>query len=152
MQLALLPFTFIVPVIAGRMSSQRSLVFITSILLLIGTLGLLYGNSNLIVLWIIILGIGGGFAFGLSMMFFSLRTENAHQAAELSGMAQSVGYLLAAIGPTLFGYLHDITNSWTIPLLILVAASVLLFIFGLGAAKDQYVGSVNRSNTSFNDK
>ncbi|VTR62506.1 Inner membrane transport protein YeaN [Actinobacillus pleuropneumoniae] len=70
MQLAMLPFTFIVPVIAGRMSSQRLLVVITTILLLTGTLGLLYGNSNIILLWIILLGIGGGFAFSLSMMFF----------------------------------------------------------------------------------
>lgn len=141
MQLALLPFTFIVPIIAGRMSSQRSLVTIMAILLLTGTLGLLYGSPNLIVLWIIILGIGGGFAFGLAMMFFGLRTENARQAAELSGMAQSVGYLLAAIGPTLFGYLHDATNSWTIPLLLLVGASVLLFLFGLGAGRNRYIGS-----------
>lgn len=141
MQLSLLPFTFIVPVIAGRMSSQRSLVTIMAILLLTGTLGLLYGSANLIILWIILLGIGGGFAFGLSMMFFGLRTENAHQAADLSGMAQSVGYLLAAIGPTLFGYLHDVTDSWTTPLLILVGASVLLFIVGLGAARDRYVGN-----------
>jgi len=140
MQLALLPFTFIVPVIAGRMSSQRSLVIIASILYLIGTLGLLYGSSDLIVLWIIILGIAGGFDFSLALMFFGLRTKNAHQAAELSGMAQSVGYLLAAIGPTLFGYLHDVTHSWTIPLLILVSISVFLLIFGLGAARDQYVG------------
>lgn len=45
MQLAMLPFTFIVPVIAGRMSSQRLLVVITTVLLLTGTLGLLYGSS-----------------------------------------------------------------------------------------------------------
>ncbi|MFK9090778.1 CynX/NimT family MFS transporter [Bacillus salipaludis] len=141
MLLAMLPFTFIVPVIAGRMSGQRSLVAITSILLLIGTLGLLYGSSNLIIIWIIALGIGGAFAFSLSMMFFGLRTRNAGQAADLSGMAQSIGYLLAAIGPTLFGFIHDATNSWTIPLLILVGASGLLFIFGLGAAGDRYVGS-----------
>ncbi|WP_102275326.1 CynX/NimT family MFS transporter [Cytobacillus massiliigabonensis] len=141
MQLALLPFTFIVPVIAGRMSSQRSLVTITSGLFLAGTLGLLYGSSNLIVLWVILLGIGGGFAFSLAMMFFSLRTKNSHQAAELSGMAQSVGYLLAAIGPTLFGYIHDATNSWTIPLTILVGASFLLFLFGLGAARNCFIGS-----------
>jgi len=141
MQLALLPFTFIVPIIAGRMKSQRFLVTITTILLLSGTLGLIYGNLRLIVCWIVMLGIGGGFAFSLAMMFFGLRTENARQAAELSGMAQSVGYLLAAIGPTLFGYLHDVTNSWTIPLFILVGASILLLIFGLGAARDRYIGS-----------
>ncbi|MBU5673142.1 CynX/NimT family MFS transporter [Paenibacillus brevis] len=141
MQLALLPFTFIVPVIAGRMSSQRSLVVIATILLLIGTLGLIYGSPSIILLWIIILGIGGGFAFGLSMMFFGLRTEDAHQAAELSGMAQSIGYLLAAVGPALIGFLHDATNSWTLPLFILVGASVLLFIFGIGAARSRFVGS-----------
>ncbi|WP_144509777.1 MFS transporter [Bacillus sp. FJAT-22090] len=139
MQLSLLPFTFIVPIIAGRMQSQRTLVCVMSTLLLSGTLGLLYGNPNLLVLWIIIIGVGGGFAFGLSMMFFGLRTKTPQQAAELSGMAQSFGYLLAAIGPTLFGYLHDVTSSWTIPFLLLVGASVMLFIFGLGAAKNRFI-------------
>ncbi|GIP20992.1 hypothetical protein J22TS3_12670 [Paenibacillus sp. J22TS3] len=143
MQLALLPFTFIVPVIAGRMSNQRLLVVITTILLVTGTLGLLYGSSDLILLWIIILGIGGGFAFSLSMMFFGLRTENAHQAAELSGMAQSIGYLLAAVGPALIGYLHDVTNSWNLPLFILLGASVLLLVVGKGAARNRFVGSRN---------
>lgn len=141
MQLSMLPFTFIVPIIAGRMSNQRPLVYITTLLLLTGTLGLLCGSMKLIILWTIMLGIGGGFTFSLAMMFFSLRTRTAHQAAELSGMAQSVGYLLAAIGPTLFGYLHDVTNSWTVPLLILVSASLLIFLFGLGAASDRYVDS-----------
>lgn len=144
MQLALLPFTFIVPIVAGRMSSQRPLVIVTAALLLTGTLGLLYGNTNVILLWIIVLGIGGGFAFSLSMMFFGLRTANARQAADLSGMAQSIGYLLAASGPTLFGYLHDVTNSWTIPLWILVVASVLILVFGLGAGRERTVCSANQ--------
>lgn len=144
MQLALLPFTFIVPIVAGRMSSQRPLVIVTAALLLTGTLGLLYGSTNVILLWIIVLGIGGGFAFSLSMMFFGLRTANARQAADLSGMAQSIGYLLAASGPTLFGYLHDVTNSWTIPLWILVVASVLILVFGLGAGRERTVCSANQ--------
>ncbi|WP_405104346.1 MFS transporter [Paenibacillus sp. FSL K6-1217] len=139
--MASLPFAFIVPILAGRMSSQRLLVVITTILLLTGTLGLLYSSIDLLLLWVIILGIGAGFAFGLSMMFFGLRTQSAHQAAELSGMAQSIGYLLAAIGPALIGYLHDASHSWSAPLLILVGASALLGIVGLGAARNQFVGS-----------
>lgn len=146
MQLALLPFTFIVPVIAGRMSSQRLLVSVTTILLLTGTLGLLYGSSDIILLWIVLLGIGGGFAFSLSMMFFGLRTENAQQAAELSGMAQAIGYLLAATGPALIGYLHDATNSWNLPLFIVLGAAVLLFLVGIGAARNRYVGSLAQDN------
>ncbi|MNW40710.1 putative transporter YycB [compost metagenome] len=139
--IASLPFAFIVPVIAGRMPNQRLLVIITTILLLIGTLGLLYSSIHLFAFWVIILGIGVGFAFGLSMMFFGLRTQSAHQAAELSGMAQSIGYLLAAIGPALFGYLHDATHSWSVPLLMLVGASALLGMVGLGAARNQFVDS-----------
>lgn len=139
--IASLPFAFIVPVIAGRMPNQRLLVIITTILLLIGTLGLLYSSIHLFSLWVIILGIGVGFAFGLSMMFFGLRTQSAHQAAELSGMAQSIGYLLAAIGPALIGYLHDATHGWSVPLLMLVGASALLGMVGLGAARNQFVDS-----------
>lgn len=59
------------------------------------------------------------------MMFFSLRTQNANEAAELSGMAQSLGYLLSAIGPVLFGWLHDVTHSWTAPLCMLVLLQLL---------------------------
>lgn len=47
----------------------------------------------------------------LFLRFFSLRTENSNEAAQLSGMAQSLGYLLAAFDPILFGFLHDATNS-----------------------------------------
>ncbi|WP_338449867.1 MFS transporter [Niallia oryzisoli] len=140
MQITVLPVTFVAPILAGRMSNQRLLVAITALSLFIGNIGLLYGSKNLTLLWIIILGIGAGFSFGLAMIFFGLRTRNAQQAAELSGMAQAVGYLLASTGPTLFGYLHDATNSWTTPLLLLVAVSVLIFIVGMGAGKNQFVG------------
>ncbi|MBZ9633370.1 CynX/NimT family MFS transporter [Clostridium sp. FP1] len=140
MQLALIPFTFIVSVLAGRKASQRSLVKIGSFCTLIGILGLLFGNQNLVFLWIIVLGIGGGFNFSLSMMFFSLRTKTADEAARLSGMAQSLGYLFAAFGPTLFGFLHDFTNSWTTPLIILIIVVILNCLVGLGAARNCYVG------------
>ncbi|MED0678414.1 MFS transporter [Aneurinibacillus thermoaerophilus] len=145
LQFALLPFTFIIPVIAGRMSNQRLLVIITFLLFVVGYLGLLFGGNLLIPVWAILIGIGGGCAFSLSMMFFSLRTQNVHQAAELSGMAQSVGYLLAAIGPTLFGLLHDMTHSWTLPLFIMVVASALLLIVGFGAGSNQYVTSKEKN-------
>jgi len=139
MQLALIPFTFIVSVLAGRRANQRSLVIIGFLCLLIGFLGLLFGGSKLLFLWIIILGIGGGFTFSLSMMFFSLRTKNHDEAAKLSGMAQSIGYLLAAFGPMFFGYLHDITINWTIPIIILIGVSGLCMIVGLGASRELHV-------------
>ncbi|OZI10183.1 MFS transporter [Bacillaceae bacterium SAS-127] len=139
MQFALLPFTFIVPIWAGRLQSQRLLVALTAGLFLSGLCGILYGSPQLTLLWVILIGIGGGFAFSLAMMFFSLRTQSTQEAAELSGMAQSLGYLLAATGPVLFGWLHDITHSWTIPLLMLMVVSIFIFISGMGAGKKGYV-------------
>nr|WP_240763142.1 MFS transporter [Paenibacillus thalictri] len=141
MQLAVLPFTLAVPIIAGRMSNQRPLVYFSAVMFVIGFMGLLYGSIKLAVLWISVLGIGIGCVFSLAMMFFSLRTRTAQQAAELSGMAQSVGYLLAAIGPSFFGYLHDRSGSWMPPLWILFGVSVLMILFGISSAKQRYVDS-----------
>jgi CP family cyanate transporter-like MFS transporter len=140
MQFAILPITFIVPILAGRMSNQRFLVIMTSILYLLGIFGLLYGGYLIIILSVIIIGIAVGSSFSLSMMFFSLRTKTAHQSAELSGMAQSIGYLLAAIGPALFGILHVITKGWTVPLSMVMIAAILLLISGLGAGRDVFIG------------
>lgn len=142
MQLALIPMTFVGSVLAGRKASQRSLVTVGSVCVIIGLLGLLlFGGAGFVFLWIIILGIGGGFTFSLSMMFFSLRTNNADEAARLSGMAQSIGYLLAAFGPMFFGYLHDTTSSWTIPLIILIGIAGICLFTGLRASRDLYVST-----------
>lgn len=138
-QIAALPVSFIVPIVAGRMKNQRLLVIIMTVLLFVSLAGLYFGGNAFISLWTILLGIGGGCAFSLAMIFFSLRTKDAHDAASLSGMAQSVGYLLAAAGPTLFGLLHDTTASWNLPLLLLLAVSALLFLAGLGASKNRTV-------------
>lgn len=140
-QFSLLPFTFVVPILAGRMKSQTILVAITGILFLGGTSGLLFGSTALAPIWVMMIGIAGGSAFSLAMMFFGLRTNNGQQAAELSGMAQSIGYLLASIGPTLFGFLHDKTGGWSVPLGLLVAISLLILIFGLGAGKNRKITS-----------
>lgn len=138
-QIASLPVSFIVPIIAGRMKNQRILVIIMAILLFVSLGGLYFGGNAFISLWTILLGIGGGFAFSLAMIFLSLRTKDAYDAASLSGMSQSFGYLLAATGPILFGLLHDITESWNPPLVFLLFASALLFIAGLGASKNHTV-------------
>lgn len=139
MQFALIPVTFIVPVIAEKMRNQRLLSGITGALFFIGVVGLILGNSFLLPVSVILIGIGAGSAFSLSMMFFSLRTTSGQQASEMSGMAQSFGYLLAAVGPVLFGALHDITGGWVPPLVILIVVSVIIFICGMQAGKDSVI-------------
>ncbi|MDN4602883.1 MFS transporter [Paenibacillus sp. F6_3S_P_1C] len=138
-QTAALPVAFIVPIVAGRMKNQRLLVIIMTILLFVSLGGFYFGGNALISLWTVLLGIAGGCAFSLAMIFLSLRTKDAQDTVSLSGMSQSVGYLLAATGPILFGLLHDITASWNPPLLLLLVVSALLLLSGLGASRNRTV-------------
>jgi len=135
MQFALIPVTFFIPVIADKMKNQQPLAIGTAAFYFVGIAGLLFSNAFLTVVWIIMIGIASGSAFSLSMMFFTLRTESSGEAAELSGMAQSFGYLLASIGPVLFGALHDFTHSWTLPIIMLLINTLLFLYVGIGAAK-----------------
>lgn len=138
-QLSGLPCSFLIPVLACRRTGQRLFVVIIGIFYIVGLLGLLSKSTTLVVLWVICIGIGQGASFSLALTLLSLRGRTSQQVAELSGMAQSLGYSLAAIGPMLFGYLRDFTGSWTLPLYMLIGAVLCLFMFGLGAARNQYV-------------
>jgi CP family cyanate transporter-like MFS transporter len=62
-------------------------------------------------------------------------------------MAQTFGYLLAAVGPFLFGVLRDATQAWTVPLALLFAITVCLLIAGLGAGRDAHVAAPTRRDT-----
>lgn len=142
LQLSQLPLTFIIPILAGRMKDQRMIVIGIAALYLIGYGGVLVGGLSWVPLWMILIGIAGGASFGLAMMFFTLRTETHTEAAELSGMAQSSGYLLAAIGPVLFGFLHDITDSWKSPMVIFIIVTLILLVCGMKAGRDEKVTSI----------
>ncbi|MFJ7933375.1 CynX/NimT family MFS transporter [Sporosarcina sp. NPDC096371] len=139
MQFSQLPITFIIPIIAGKVKDQRMIVGGVTGLYIIGYGGVLLNMTSLAALWMILIGLAGGAAFGLAMMFFTLRTQTPQEAANLSGMAQSFGYALAAIGPVLFGLLHDFTASWTIPMFIFIVATIVVLLSGLQAGKNVFV-------------
>ena len=132
---------FIAPVIAGRRRSQRGVVAVAAGVSGAGALGLLVAGSAASTLWVVLLGLGQGASFSLALTFFALRAPDHAHAAALSGMAQSVGYLLAAAGPFLFGVLRDATGAWKVPLASLLAITACLLIAGLGAARDAHVGA-----------
>lgn len=139
MQFSQIPMALFTPIIAGKMTSQRPLVLVFTSFYLIGFIGLAMEWTSLAVLWMILLGLAGGASFALAMMFFTLRTRTAYEAADLSGFAQSVGYLLAASGPILFGYLHDLLGGWDIAGWLFIIVVLLLFVSSMRASKNEYV-------------
>src|SRR5690606_6204632 len=105
------------------------------ILEVIGLIGLSLPQVGWGALWVILIGFDLGGTFGLGLLFIVFRSHNADSANELSGMAQSVGYLVAALGPLVFGSVFDLTGTWTYPLILLFAVSFLKLYMGLLAGK-----------------
>ena len=138
MQIAIIPFTFITPIFATKMKSQFFLTFITGICFIVGVTIMLV-VPHLAIISTILIGVAGGLAFGLVNTFFSLRTEHIQTSAKLSGMAQAVGYLVAAVGPLLFGILHDMTGKWTASLSILLITAIVITLFGSQAGRKRTI-------------
>lgn len=138
-QFAGLPASFIIPVIAGKMNNQKGIVLGLGTVYLISLSGLMLGGGPLIFLWVIMIGMAQGAGFSLALTFLVLRAKDVLDAARLSGMAQSLGYFLAAVGPTLIGYEYDHTQSWFLPILTLIIVSMLMTIAGFGAGRNKYV-------------
>jgi CP family cyanate transporter-like MFS transporter len=141
MQLSVLPTALIIPLVAARRRSQRVHAVAAASLLCGAYVGLLVSGTSLLWLWCAAMGLASGALFSLALTLFALRAPDARSAADLSGMAQSVGYLLAAIGPTALGLVHDLTGAWTLPLLLLVAGSGGVMVAGFGAGRDALVAA-----------
>lgn len=136
-QFAQLPISFVGAIIASKMNNQKFLAVLSGLLFGIGILGIIVFKTEYIILWSICIGTASGLAFSLSMLFFVLRSHHSTQAAELSGMAQAFGYLIAACGPPLFGAIYDSTGDWVAALWMLVGISIILLIAGFIAGRDE---------------
>lgn len=135
-----LPATFLTPILADKLANQRGIVVGIGVLYLLGVLTFMLGRDmGLMVLASILVGLSQGSSIGLALTLLGLRTNDARHAANLSGMAQSVGYLLAAAGPVLIGVLFDFSHSFTLPFILMIVAAVLMVMAGLGAGKNQTV-------------
>ncbi len=131
--------TLVIPTWASRLRTQHLPVMILIALEVISLLGLMVPNTTLVTLWVSILGFSMGGSFGLALLFIVLRTRDTDSANELSGVSQSVGYTLAATGPAIFGALFDLTQTWTIPLGLLLVLSFIKIWSGWEAGKHEYV-------------
>jgi MFS transporter, CP family, cyanate transporter len=139
MQFISLPATFITPVLADRQQNQKGIAFIIGVIQFVGTLGLFAHRTAILITSIVLIGIALGASISLALSLLGLRTANASQAARLSGMAQSIGYFLAAIGPILIGFLFDQTHSWVLSLFLLLLATIFMIFTGIGAGRSEYV-------------
>ncbi len=87
------------------------------------------------------LGLGQGAAFSLAILLIMLRAGDSEAAARLSGMAQGVGYTMAAAGPLIVGVLHDWTGGWAGAGWVFVAVGLGGAVAGALAGRNRLVGA-----------
>lgn len=137
-QLVGLPATLLVPIIADKIKHQKLIATIVSLNYLLGMIIFFFATTSFsIIVSMVFIGLGMGGSISLAIGFITLRTPHAKKAAELSGMSQSAGYLLAAFGPILIGFMFDITKSWTNSIIILIVCVLMLIFFGLKAGRNE---------------
>ena len=127
-----------VPLLLHKLKDQRGIAGLSALMCAVSLAGFWFVPDQA-VLWTIVYGFGSGATMILGLTFIGLRASSAHQAAALSGMAQSVGYLLAACGPPLMGKIHDTAGDWRIPLIACAVAAVVMAVCGVLAGRDREI-------------
>lgn len=139
-QLMTIPASFIVPAVAVRLKDQKGLTTLIAAVYIISVgLFLFVKSKALLTMASMLCGLCTGSCFSLCMLLLGLRTRTAQRATSLSGMVQSVGYAMGALGPLVAGWLHDLTGEWNASILCAVMMTVLIFVSGRKAGENQYV-------------
>ncbi|PYG00604.1 MFS transporter, CP family, cyanate transporter [Georgenia satyanarayanai] len=86
------------------------------------------------VAWVALAAVGTGSSLVLALSLFGLRTAHSRHTAQLSSMAQTIGYAIAACGPLLAGWVGG-TFSWSFVLVVVGGFGVAQLVVVLGAAR-----------------
>jgi CP family cyanate transporter-like MFS transporter len=134
----------LVPVLAHRLRSQQWLSVGMAAALAIGLTGSAFGPVGGSAVFTLVLGLGQGSSLGLAIYFTMARAPDPVTSASLSAFAQSVGYLLASLGPLLVGFLHTATGGWAASIVLLLGVVAVLLASGWLAGRDQTVPALVR--------
>jgi CP family cyanate transporter-like MFS transporter len=137
-----IPIVLLIPVLAVKLRNQTPVVLGMAALYTIALAGLTLDPEPLALVWMIVLGLAQSATLSLAVTFMLLRSPDPAHAAQLSSMSQCAGYMLAAVGPFLFGALRDFSSSWIVPMIALfICVVVPITLVGIGAARPRFVGA-----------
>ncbi len=133
-----IPLSFWLPSWAARMEHQTWLIVGLVLCYPVGYVGLIVAPVAGAWLWAVLVGVAAS-VFPVVLTLIGLRARTSEGTAALSGFTQSVGYLIAAIGPFGMGLLYDLTGGWTVPLIGLIVLVVPQLVAGLVVARPSYI-------------
>ena len=129
----------LVPILLDRIRRQPAFTVFVS-LVYFAAFGGFLALPGPVIVWMVLLGFAQGAGLGLGLTLIVLRSPDSAHATKLSGMAQSWGYLLAAVGPLALGGLRDLTGAWVVSVLLLLVMLVPQAITAWLAGRPDLVG------------
>ena len=132
------PVALVLLPLAARRASQSGWIVGIGLFGMAGIVGVLIAPAAQPVLWSLLIGVGMG-VFSMALAVIALRSRDAEDTVRLSAMAQGFGYLIAGLGPFLFGLLHDVSSGWTMPWIMFLVVYVLQIVVGALAGRDRVV-------------
>lgn len=133
-----LPASLVVPLLVTRWNATRVLFGVAVTTGLVGIAGMLFAPAFAPWLWVALFGTTP-LLFPLILVLLNLRTRTHEGAVALSGFVQSGGYAIAALFPVGIGVLHELTDSWTGPLIVFAVVVAAAIPAGVIAARPDTV-------------
>ncbi|HEW5313204.1 TPA: CynX/NimT family MFS transporter [Streptococcus pneumoniae] len=127
-----IPFSMTIPSLTTSLSTRNRQLMLT-LVSLAGVVGIsmLFFPINNFIYWLaihLLIGTATSALFPYLMVNFSLKTSAPEKTAQLSGLSQTGGYILAAFGPILFGYSFDLFHSWVPSVAALLLIDILMTV------------------------
>jgi CP family cyanate transporter-like MFS transporter len=132
------PLSFWLPSLAARMERQTALIVTLVLCIPVGYVGLILAPVQGALVWAVFIGVGSA-CFPVALTLIGLRARTSDGTAALSGFTQSVGYLIAVVGPFGMGVLYDLTGGWTVPLTALTVLMVPQLVMGVLVSRPAYI-------------
>lgn len=123
--------------ILHRATDQRAVGAVIAVMMVIAMLGLVI-TPGLIIIWATLAGLSAGASIVVSLTLMSVRARTLQESSQLSGMSQSVGYLIASLGPITAGLLYELTGSWTPPLIFAACLATGQGVFMVLAGRNRF--------------
>ncbi len=136
-----IPAAFAAPLIYSKIANKKLAMLVLHIPLMIAIPGFVFATTELPYVWAVCLGLGQGSMISIALTLVGMRGSDPQTSARLSGMAQSVGYLFAAVGPVLFGALYDLLGDWQAALYFLFVVVTIQLCAAMRAGSSKKIGA-----------
>jgi len=134
-----IPSGLLISSLLGRFKSLSWWAAGTSAMTLIGNIIFTWvlesHDTSLLILSCVLIGLGMSATFPISLSLISSRASTSAQTTQLSAMSQGWGYLLAATGSFMVGFVANLTGSFAVSFAIITTLTLIQAGIGFYAGR-----------------